>query len=130
MGAAFAVGAATSARVRITLSRPSFSRTSLSGTYGKAPRNGRYLTVQLRLTSVGSASVFVAPSDFYVTQPGRPKLTTDDGNAPFSGASQAFNATAADPGETVTGPLTFDVPPGTGQVVYAPESTPACSWRF
>jgi hypothetical protein len=120
----------TGASLRLMVGQPSFSTTSLSRTYGDAPRNGRYLTVHVRLTATGDQPVQVGPDDFYVKQSGRKDTGTNDGNAEYSGASDALGATAADPGETVTGPLTFDIATQPGSVVYAPDAKAACSWRF
>lgn len=130
IGATVTLGNPSAARLRLTVSRPTWSRTSLSRDYGKTPRNGFYLSVQARVTSVGGQSALVSGEDFYVLLADGKKVTTNDGNGPYSGASQAFATTALDPGETVTGPLTFDVAKQRGQVVFAPASAPACSWRF
>lgn len=130
LGGTVTLGDPAGAQVRITLGRPSFSRSSLSPDYGKAPRNGSYLTVPVRVASVGALPALVRPEDFTVRQPGRPRTTTEDGNAPYSGAPQALNPTVVDPGETVTGPLTYDLASRSGEVVYAPQSGPGCSWRF
>ena len=131
MGAAVSLrDPASGASLRLLVAQPSWSRTSLSPDYGAAPRNGWYLTVHVRLVATGDQPITIGPTDFYVRGPGGGKTTTDDGNAEESGASQALGTTVADPGETVTGPLTFDVAQRHGLVVYAPTATTACSWRF
>lgn len=121
---------ATGASLRLTVGHPSVSTTSLSSSYGDPPRHGLYVTVHVRLVDTGNQPVTIGPADFYVHQPGRADTTTNDGNAPYSGASRALDSTAADPGETVTGPLTFDLADRHGLLVYAPAAKPTCGWRL
>ncbi|GAC1442160.1 MAG: hypothetical protein NVS3B26_08190 [Mycobacteriales bacterium] len=120
---------ASGASLRLAVGQPSLSTTSLSPDYGSAPRFGIYVTVQVRLVATGDRPVTIGPDDFYVQQGAR-RTTTADGNSEHSGASQALGTTAADPGETVTGPLTFDLADRHGLVVYAPSHKATCSWRL
>lgn len=119
----------TGAAFRLVVEQPSVSRTSLSSSYGYAPLHGFYVTVHVRLTATGDQPVLIGPANFFASVGGA-HVTTNDGNAPYSGASRALDSTAADPGETVTGPLTFDVTTPHGVVYYEPNSKPICGWTF
>lgn len=121
---------ASGASLRLTVGEPSWSTTSLSPSYGDSPQRGLYFTARVRMVATGAQPVTIGPVDFYVSQPGRPNTTTNDGNAPYSGASSALDSTAANPGETVRGPLTFDLATRHGLLVYAPAGKVTCGWRF
>jgi len=52
------------------------------------------------------------------------------GNSPYSGASAQLDNTQIEPGESVTGPLTFDVRGVHGSLAYAPDGSAAITWTY
>jgi hypothetical protein len=119
-----------SATLRITIGRPSVSDRRLSSSYGDAPRYGHYVTFPVSITSTGSATVVVQRLDFVVRTAAARKTTTDDGNAPFSGAATQLDTTPVEPGGHVHNRLTFDLRDTHGLLRYAPGSTTVAAWRF
>jgi hypothetical protein len=116
--------------LRLTVSRPSSSRTRLSPSYGYPPAHGYYLTFHVRIVNVGQQSVDIMPQNFVVRIPGEGRVTSYDGNSPYSGASRQLNSTQLDPGQRVSAPLTFDVAHLHGRIAFIPDKSAAISWRF
>lgn len=109
---------------------PSVSRTRLSSSYGYPPERGYYVTISVTLHNTGSVTLLVRPQQFYVQVPKQGKVTTTEGAAPYSGASQQLDQTELAGGDTLTGQLTFDVVSPHGVFVYAPSGPPALSWTY
>ena len=116
--------------LRLRASTPRVSRTSLSSSYGYAPARGYYVTFRLVVVNVGRRPVSLSPRDFVLRIPGRGRVTTYDGNAPYSGASAQLDATVLDAGQRVAAPLTFDVSRPHGRLAFAPDGSNAVVWTF
>lgn len=130
---------ANGAALRVRPTDVALSRTRLSADHGYPPQNGVYVSVTVTITDTGSTPVDISPRDFYLSTPGTPRTTVDDGSSPYSGADNALDATELEPGRSVSGPLTFDVKTPHGELVYAPgggtstDALPAaevCSWTL
>jgi len=78
----------------------------------------------------GTRSVAIGPGDFFVQVSRQGKVTTLMGNAPYSGASAQLDTTQLDAGETVSGPLTFDVRSPHGSLAWAPDGSAAVTWTY
>jgi hypothetical protein len=129
-GGTATVAAQAGVSLRLTASRPRLSRTRLSSTYGHAPAHGYYVTFTLTIRNTGSQPVALGPLNFFVRVPGQGDVTSYMGNAPYSGASSQLDNTEIESGQTVQAPLTFDVRRPHGVLAFAPDSSPAVSWRF
>lgn len=116
--------------VRLTAARPRLSRDRLSSSYGYAPQHGYYATFSLTIVNVGRRRIQIGPHDFRDRVPGQGSVTSYDGNAPFSGAPRQLDTTRLEPGQRVRAPLTFDVSSRRGVLSYAPDGSPALSWRY
>jgi hypothetical protein len=124
----FHAQAGVSLKIRAT--RPSVSQRRLSSSYGYAPARGYYVTIVVTLANVGARSVAIGAGDFFVQVLRQGKVTTLMGNAPYSGASAELDTTQLDPGQTVTGPLTFDVRSPHGSLAFAPDGSAAILWTY
>lgn len=112
------------------VSPPSVAHHALSS-YAYPPQHGNYLTFVIAVRNRGEGTVLVKPTDFTVSVGGgETRVTSYDGNAPYSGAHQQLDATALQPGQSVRHPLTFDVGAVHGVMSYAPGRKPAIRWRF
>jgi hypothetical protein len=129
-GATAAFRAQAGVSLRLHASRPSVSRQRLSSSYGYPPARGYYVTFTMTITNTGSQSLPMGPSDFYVRVAHQGKVTTLMGNAPYSGASEQLDATQLDPGQSLFGPVTFDVRALHGVLAFAPDGSPAVSWTY
>lgn len=116
--------------MRLTASRPSVSRTRLSSSYGYAPARGYYVTFVVTVVNTGSSPLTIGPTNFHVRIAGEGVVTTYSGNAPYSGASEQLDATQLDPGQSVRGPVTFDVRRPHGVLSYLPDRSAAVNWTF
>ena len=116
--------------VRLTVSRPQASATSLSRSHGYPPQHGYYLTFHLAVTNTGNQPVEVNPGDFVVHIPQQGTVTSYDGNSPYSGASRQLDTTEIEPGDTDRAPLTFDVRSKHGRFDYRPGGTTVAGWAF
>lgn len=116
--------------LRLTASRPKVSTTRLSSSYGYPPARGHYLTFTLTIVNTGSETVQIGPSNFVVRITGEGRVTSVEGNAPYSGASAQLVATALDPGQRLRTPITFDVRHTHGTLAFLPDRSAAVIWRF
>ena len=116
--------------LRVTVSKPSVSRTSLSHSHGYPPQHGYYLTFHLDIVDTGSQPVVVSPRDFVVVMPHQGTVTSYDGNSPYSGASRQLDTTEVEPGGHDRAPLTFDVRATHGRIDYRPGKKPVAVWTF
>ena len=116
--------------LRVTVSRPSVSRTSLSHSHGYPPQHGYYVTFHLDVVDTGSQPIVVSPRDFVVVMPHQGTVTSYDGNSPYSGASRQLDTTEVEPGGHDRAPLTFDVRGTHGRIDYRPGKEPVAVWTF
>ena len=118
------------AALRIMVSRPAVSTTSLSRGYGYSPRYGHYVSFRLTIRNTGKVPVTVGPLDFWVRTRGAARTTTDDGNAPYSGSSRQLDSTVLAVGHQVRNELTFDVADPSGTLFYGSRGSRAIGWSF
>jgi hypothetical protein len=116
--------------LRLAAAKPSISRERLSSSYGYAPAHGYYVTFRVVIANTGRKPVQVTPANFFVRIGAKGRVTSYDGNAPYSGASAQLDPTVVEPGDRVRAPLTFDVGARHGRLAYAPDGSPAVIWRF
>ena len=116
-------------RLDVTLSSVAVSRGALAD-YGRPPSQGNFVTVQAKILNRGTGTAAIDPLDFLADAGTSKGVTVQQGSAPYSGASGQLGATPIDPGETITGPLTWDLSAAHGTVRYAPGGKLACTWRF
>ena len=116
--------------LRVTVSKPSISRTSLSHSHGYPPQHGYYLTFDLDIVDTGSQPIVLSPRDFVVRIPHQGTVTSYDGNSPYSGASRQLDTTELEPGGHDRAPLTFDVRSTHGRIDYQPGKKPVAVWSF
>ena len=116
--------------LRLTASRPSISRTSLSHSHGYPPQHGYYLTFHLTIANTGGMPVQVQPTNFAVRIARQGLVTSYDGNSPYSGAPRQLDTTQIEPGERLRAPLTFDVRATHGRLDYRPDGSTAVAWTF
>jgi hypothetical protein len=109
---------------------PSKSKTRLSPTYGYGPARGYYVTFPLVIKNSGQTPLLIERLDFYIKTPGLGKVTTNDGNAPYSGSPRQLDTTPLAPGKTLHNNLTFDVSHPSGTFYYAPGNKPTAAWTF
>jgi hypothetical protein len=117
-------------RLRLKASAAQVSRTSLSSNYGYPPSHGYYVTFALTITNTGSKSVQIGPANFVLTVPGQGRVTSYDGNGPYSGAHAQLDTTEIAPGDVIRAPLSFDVRTPHGRLLFVPDSSAAVIWRF
>jgi len=116
--------------LQVRAAKPSVSRNRLSSSYGYAPARGYYVSFVITIVNTGSSPVAIGPANFRLRVPGEGTVTTNDGNAPYSGASEQLDTTQLDPGQTLRGPVTFDVRRPHGALSYFPDRTAAVTWQF
>lgn len=116
--------------LKIRATTPSVSTHRLSPSYGYGPAHGYYVTFVVTIANTGSRSVAMGPGDFFVQVSRQGKVTTLMGNSPYSGASAQLDTTQLDAGESLTGPLTFDVRSPHGSLAFAPDGSPAVTWTY
>lgn len=116
--------------LKIRATQPSVSRNRLSSSYGYAPARGYYVTFVVTIANTGARPVAIGPGDFFVQVSRQGKVTTLMGNAPYSGASAQLDTTQLDAGQSLSGPLTFDVRAPHGSLAFAPDGSPAISWTY
>jgi hypothetical protein len=116
--------------LRLKASTAQVSRTSLSATYGYPPSHGYYVTFRLTIDNTGRKPVQIGPGNFVVVIPGEGRVTSYDGNGPYSGAHSQLDNTEVAPGELLTAPLSFDVRGTHGRLLFVPDNSAAVVWRF
>ena len=116
--------------LRLRASAPQVSRTSLSSTYGYPPSHGYYVTFSLTITNTGRKPVQIGPANFVLTVPAQGRVTSYDGNGPYSGAHAQLDTTEIAPGDVIRAPLSFDVRTPHGRLLFVPDSSAAVIWRF
>ena len=116
--------------LRLTVSKPSTSTSSLSRSHGYPPQHGYYLTFRLVIRNTGSQPVVINPRDFVVHIPHQGAVTSYDGNSPYSGANRHLDTTEVEPGGTDRAPITFDVRAKHGRFDYRPGKATVAVWRF
>jgi hypothetical protein len=116
--------------MRLKASAPKVSRGSLSSNYGYPPSHGYYVTFQLTIANTGSKPVQIGPGNFAVSVAGQGRVTSYDGNGPFSGAHAQLDNTEIAPGDVVRAPLSFDVRTPRGRLLFLPDNSAAVIWRF
>jgi hypothetical protein len=114
----------------ITVGVPSKSKNRLSPTYGYSPLHGYYVTFPLKIENTGQTPLLIDRLDFYVKTPGLGKITTNDGNAPYSGSPRQLDTTPLAPGLKLHNNLTFDMSKMKGTFYYAPGGKPTAAWTF
>jgi hypothetical protein len=116
--------------VRLTARGPSVSTQRLSPNYGYPPQNGYYLTFHLLIVDAGASAVDVNPESFLVDVPGMSGVDSYSGNAKYSGEATQLDSTFLNPGESVSGDLTFDVSHVHGMLRWVVSGATVCAWRF
>jgi hypothetical protein len=116
--------------LRLRASAPEVSRTSLSPNYGYPPSHGYYVTFQLTIINTGRKPVQIGPGNFALTVAGQGRVTSYDGNGPYSGARAQLDTTEISPGDVIRAPLSFDVRTPHGRLLFLPDRSAAVMWRF
>jgi hypothetical protein len=116
--------------LRLKASTAKVSRTSLSATYGYPPSHGFYVTFRLTVANTGSKPVQIGPGNFVVVVPGEGRVTSYDGNGPYSGAHAQLDNTEVAAGEVLRAPISFDVRSPHGRLLFVPDASAAVVWRF
>jgi hypothetical protein len=116
--------------LRLKASTAHVSRSSLSATYGYPPSHGYYVTFRLTVANTGNKPVQIGPGNFVVVVPGEGRVTSYDGNGPYSGAHAQLDNTEVGPGEVLRAPLSFDVRTPHGRLQFVPDNSAAVVWRF
>jgi hypothetical protein len=129
-GEAAVIRAQAGVALRLRASKPRVSRTSLSSSYGYPPQHGYYLTFRIVAVNTGRRTISLGPRDFSLRIPGRGRVTSYDGNSPYSGAAAQLDATELEAGQRVAAPLTFDVGHRHGRLAFAPDGSPAAVWTY
>ena len=124
------INAQSGVGLRLTVSKPSTSTSSLSRSHGYPPQHGYYLTFRLVIRNTGSQPVVINPRDFVVHIPHQGAVTSYDGNSPYSGANRQLDTTEVEPGGTDRAPITFDVRAKHGRFDYRPGKATVAVWRF
>lgn len=114
----------------IKIGKPKVSRTRLSRSYGYAPAHGYYVNFPIKVYNDGTKPLLVDRLDFWVVTPGQGKVNTNQGNSPFSGASQQLDTTELEKGQGVSNFLAFDVSSTHGRFSYGPRGKVSVSWRY
>jgi hypothetical protein len=116
--------------LRLKASAPTVSRTSLSSSYGYPPSHGYYVTFRLTIINTGRKPVQIGPGNFVLTVAGQGRVTSYDGNGPYSGAHAQLDTTEISPGDVIRAPLSFDVRTPHGRLLFVPDQSAAVIWRF
>lgn len=115
----------------ITVSAPTTTSTA-PDEFSDAPKNGYYLTVTVvaKANADTTQTFSVNPFDFYVRTADGTHIGMDAGNALGAGGDDQLHAVELNPGETIKGTLTLDVPSVHGQLVYSPFDRAVGSWTY
>lgn len=118
------------AAMLIKVGKPKVSRTRLSPSYGDNPIHGYFVNFRIKIFNIGQKPLLVDRLDFWVDTPGLGKVNTNEGAAPFSGASRQLDTTELEKGQGVNNFLAFDVSTPHGKFVYGPGGKTSVAWRF
>ena len=124
------IDAQSGVSLRLTVSRPDVSTSSLSHSHGYPPQHGYYLTFHLVIVNTGDQPVVINPRDFVVQILKQGRVTSYDGNSPYSGASRQLDTTELEPGDSDHAPLTYDVRARHGRFDYRPGNNTVAEWTF
>jgi hypothetical protein len=125
------LGAGTKgAAALLKVGKPKVSRTRLSSSYGDNPVHGYFVNFPIKILNIGSKPLLVDRLDFYVKTPGLGKVNTNQGAAPYSGASEQLDTTELEKNQGVSNFLAFDVSTPHGKFVYGPGGKVSVAWRF
>jgi hypothetical protein len=114
----------------ITVSDPKATQKA-PNEYSQPPAKGWFVTLTVTARATGSGTFDVNPFDFYVRGPDGQHYGYGEGNAVMAGGDGGLDAATLNPGETVKGTVTFDVPDQHGVLVYAPGLGRALgSWTY
>jgi hypothetical protein len=116
--------------LRLRATGPRVRRTRLSSTHGYPPAHGYYVTFRVTVVNIGRKPIGIGPGDFATVVPGEGRVTSYEGNAPYSGAARQLDPTELAPGDSVRAPLTFDVSKPHGRFGYYPDRSPAIIWVY
>ena len=116
--------------LRLRASTAQVSRTSLSSNFGYSPSHGYYVTFRLTIVNTGTKPVQIGPGNFVVAIPAEGRVTSYDGNGPYSGAPAQLDNTELAPGEVLRAPLSFDVRTPHGRLLFVPDNSAAVVWLF
>lgn len=118
------------AAMLIKISKPKVSRSRLSSTYGDNPVHGYFVNFPIKILNIGQKPLLVDRLDFWVRTPGLGKVNTNQGAAPFSGASDQLDTTELEKGQGIKNFLAFDVSTPHGKFIYGPGGKISVGWRF
>lgn len=93
------------------------------------PSHGYFVKIPVKLTDVGPGTWRIDRT-WFVLHAGGLRLTMDDGNGPFSGASNVLGSTFLDPGQSDASSIVIDSPSTHGELSYEPKHKLACTWTF
>ncbi|MGH9127797.1 MAG: hypothetical protein ACRDY2_02250 [Acidimicrobiales bacterium] len=132
------VPATFSPGLKLLVAPPTTSTGPLGTGNGYAPRNGYYLSFQVTASDVGSTQVEIDPgfnysashTGFVVDETGATGVTVTSGNAPFDGSLTVLDTSPLEPGNSVNGPIIFDVPHTHGKLSYMSSGHLVCTWPF
>jgi hypothetical protein len=114
----------------IKIGKPKVSRTRLSSSYGDNPVHGYFVNFPIKILNIGKRPLIVDRLDFYVKTPGLGKVNTNQGAAPYSGASEQLDTTELEPSKGISNFLAFDVSTPHGKFIYGPGGKSSAVWRF
>jgi len=118
------------AKLEITASGPRVWTTAIQS-YGYGPARGYYLSFSMRIVNPGAVQVELVYADFLADVPGLSGVTVEDGNSPYSGAPNQLDGLAGlNPGQTLTGVLTFDVPGVHGDLRWVSGGQTQARWFY
>lgn len=90
------------------------------------PKNGQYLSVDITVEAI-SEGFDINPFDFFVRTPDGRRF---DPTVAYEAPEPSLDYSELNPGEKIRGYVTFDVPRGHGEVVYAPQNRGLFAWAF
>lgn len=129
-GQAVRLDAQRGVAIRLRATGPKLSRTQLSSSHGYPPAHGYYVTFHVTVVNLGHKPVGISPDDFATVVQGQGRVTSYEGNAPYSGGARQLDPTELAPGDSVRAPLTFDVSRPHGRFGYYPDRTAAIVWVY
>lgn len=129
--ATFVAGSESRPALTITVAKP-VTATGPDSKYGEAPKNGQYVTVTVTVKADPASKTDdtqVNPLDFYLVTTDGSRYERDNGNVIGSvDLDNRLGMATLNPGEKITGTLSFDIPKGAYKIVYAPDSRALSYW--